>query len=235
MVMAPPIVTTEVQRKIFHSLMILVALVNWIGIQFFGPLYGSLLSIGFTGISLVFFIGFDFTRVRVYGYFPFRRITDRVMRPRERTRFGASVYFAVGSLLIFLTLYLLGHILLNWFYFTAIWMLSGWLSVTAVMVAAIGDGAAAIIGMRFGRRRIKGNRTLEGAIGGFFFGFLAFLPLWYFIGVPLIYGIIAATILLIVDFVASPIDDNLLNPIAIGITLALFEIIFVILFFTGVG
>jgi dolichol kinase len=114
-------------------------------------------------------------------------------------------------------------------------MLSGWLSVTAVMVAAIGDGAAAIIGMRFGRHRIKGNRTLEGAIGGFFFGFLAFLPLWYFIGVPLVYGIIAATILLIVDLVASPIDDNLLNPIAIGITLALFEIIFVIRIFTGVG
>jgi dolichol kinase len=157
------------------------------------------------------------------------------MRPRERTRFGASVYFAVGSLLIFITLYLLGHILLHWFEFSAIWMLSGWLSVTAVMVASIGDGAAAIIGMRFGKHRIKGNRTLEGAIGGFIFGFLAFLPLWYFIGVPLIYGVIAATVLLIVDFVASPINDNLLNPIAIGITLALFEIIFVILIFTGVG
>jgi dolichol kinase len=233
--MATPIVTTEVQRKIFHSLMILVALVNWIGIQFFGLMYGSLLSVGFTGISLVFFIGFDFTRVRVYGYFPFRRITDRVMRPRERTKLGASVYFAVGSLLTFVTLYLFSHILFNWFDFTAIWMLSGWLSVTAVMVAAIGDGAAAIIGMRFGRHRIKGNRTLEGTIGGLLFGFLAFLPLWYFIGVPLIYGIIAATVLLIVDLVASQIDDNLLNPIVIGITLAIFEIILVIIFFTGVG
>jgi dolichol kinase len=114
-------------------------------------------------------------------------------------------------------------------------MLSGWLAVTAVMVAAIGDGAAAIIGMKFGRHRIKGNRTLEGAIGGFFFGFLAFLPLWYFIGVPLIYGIIAAIVLLIVDLVAPPIDDNLLNPIAIGLTLAIFEIIMIILLFTGVG
>ena len=157
-------------------------------------------------------------------------------------RFDATWYkkrpiarFAVGSLLTFITLYILGHILLNWFEFSAIWMLSGWLSVTAVMVAAIGDGAAAIIGMRFGRHRIKGNRTLEGAIGGLIFGFLAFLPLWYFIGVPLIYGVIAATVLLIVDLVASQINDNLLNPIAIGITLALSEIIFVILIFTGVG
>jgi len=233
--MATPIVTTEVQRKLFHSLMIIVALVNAIGLALYGIPHGPLLSIGFIGICLVFFLGIEITRIRVYGYFPFKQITDRVMRPRERTKLGASIYFVVGTMIIFLTLYLASNILLTWFELSCIWMLSGWLAVAAVMVAAIGDGMAAIIGLRFGRHRIKGNRTREGAIAGFIFGFLAFLPLWYFLHIPLIYGLIAASVLLIVDFTAPPIDDNLINPIAIGLCLALFEIVFVIFLLGGVG
>lgn len=226
------IAPSEGLRKLFHSLMILVAVVNWLGVQFYGPVQGPLLSIGFTGICLVFFLGFDITRVRVYGYFPFRHIADRVMRPRERKKLGASIYFAVGTMFAFLTLYLLSNLLRIQFQLEFTWMLSGWLAVSAVIVSAIGDALAALIGMRFGRHRLKGNRTLEGAIAGFFFGFLAFLPLWYFVGVPWIYGLIGATVLLSVDLVAPPIDDNLLNPIAIALTLAVFEILF--LFFLGV-
>ncbi len=233
--MATPVVTTEVQRKLFHSLMVLVVLINWLGVQFLGPLRGPLLSIGFTGICLVFFLGFDIARIRVYGYFPFRHITDRVMRPKERTRLGASVYFAVGTMFAFLSLYFISNLLLMWFNLHLNWMLSGWLAAGAVLVAAIGDGAAAIIGMRFGRHRIKGNRTVEGTIGGFIFGFLGFIPLCYFIGVPLIYGFIGAIVLVIVDFIASPINDNLLNPIVIAFTLAIFEITILIFFSMGVG
>ncbi len=233
--MATPIVTTEVQRKIFHSLMILVAIVNWYGVLLLGPIHGPLLSIGFTGITLVFFLGFDITRIRVYGYFPFKPITDRVMRPRERTRLGASVYFAVGTMFAFLILYLVSNVLRIWFQVETNWMLSGWLAVGAVLVSAIGDGMAAVIGMKFGRRRIKGNRTLEGTIAGGIFGFLAFLPLWYFITIPWIYGLIAASVLLIIDFTAPPIDDNLLNPIVIAVVLAFFEIMFVILLSGGLG
>jgi dolichol kinase len=233
--MTTPVVATEVQRKIFHSLMILVALVNWLGVQFLGPLRGPLLSIGFTGICLVFFLGFDIARIRVYGYFPFRRITDRVMRPQERTRLGASVYFAVGTMFAFLSLYFISNILLVRFDLNCNWMLSGWLAVGAVLVAAIGDGAAAVIGMKFGRHHIKGNRTIEGAIGGLIFGFLAFIPLWYLIDIPLVYGLIAAIVLVIVDLIASPINDNLLNPIVIALTLAIFEISFLVFLSMGAG
>ena len=233
--MADPLVTKEVQRKLFHSLMVCVALVNAVGLAIFGIPHGVLLSIGFTGITLVFFLGIEITRIRVYGYFPFKRILDRVMRPRERTRLGASVYFAVGTMITFVALYIISNILLTFFDITAIWTLSGWLAVGAVMVAAIGDGMAAIIGMRFGKHRIRGNRTLEGALAGFIFGFLAFLPLWFLLNIPLIYGLIAAMMLLIVDISAPPLDDNLLNPIVIGLTLAFFEVMFTIFLLGGVG
>ncbi|MFX1318282.1 MAG: diacylglycerol/polyprenol kinase family protein [Promethearchaeota archaeon] len=233
--MADPLVTKEVQRKLFHSLMVCVALVNAVGLALFGIPHGVLLSIGFTGITLVFFLGIEITRIRVYGYFPFKRILARVMRPRERTRLGASVYFAVGTMITFVALYIISNILQTFFDITAIWTLSGWLAVGAVMVAAIGDGMAAIIGMRFGKHRIGGNRTLEGALAGFLFGFLAFLPLWFLLNIPLIYGLIAALMLFIVDISAPPLDDNLLNPIAIGLTLAFFEIIFTMFLLGGVG
>ena len=213
-------VIIEIQRKLFHSLMVLVALVNWIG--------GPLLSIGFAGICLAFFLGFDFARVRVYGYFPFRRVTDRVMRASERTRLGANVFFAVGTLLSLLILYLLGAFL-HRFGFTCYWMLTGWLAVSAVVVSAIGDGAAAIVGMSMGRHRLRAKRTVEGSIGGFVFGFIAFLLLSYFIAIPWFYGIIAALMLVVVDVVALTINDNLLNPIALGIALAISEIIFTLL------
>ncbi len=233
--MAYPIAKSEVQRKLFHSLMILVAVVNWFGVQFYGPSYGPLLSIGFTGICLVFFLGFEITRIRVHGYFPFKQITDRVMRPRERTRLGASVYFAVGTLFAFLSLYLISNILFRWYQLECPWMLSGWLAVSAVLVSAVGDGAAALIGMKFGRRRLKGNRTVEGAIGGFVFGFLGFIPLWYIVGIHWFYGLLAATILFLVDLIGLPGDDNLINPIAIGLTLALFEVILILISSMVVG
>lgn len=213
-------VITEIQRKLFHSLMVLVAVVNWIG--------GLPLSIGFAGICLAFFLGFDFSRVRVYGYFPFRRVTDRVMRSTERKMMGANVFFAVGTLFALLFLYLLGGFL-HQFGIVCYWMLTGWLAVSAVLVSAIGDGAAAIVGMSIGRHRLRDNRTVEGSIGGFVFGFLAFLVLSYFIGIPLYYGVIAALMLVLVDVVALPINDNLLNPVVLGIALAVSEIVLTLL------
>lgn len=220
-------VATEVQRKLFHSLMALVAIVNWIG----GPPF----SIGFAGICLAFFIGFDIIRIRVYGYFPFRRITDRVMRPKERTRLGANVFFAVGTLFTLLSIYIIGTLLDFNLQINCYWMIKGWLGVTAVIVAAIGDAAAAIVGMAWGKHQLKGNRTVEGTIGGFIIGSLSILPLWYFVGIPWIYGVIGATMLIIVDLANPPLDDNLLNPVIIGFSLAGVEIITTMLLGLGVA
>lgn len=220
-------IAAEVQRKLFHSLMALVAIVNWIG----GPPF----SIGFAGVCLAFFIGFDIIRIRVYGYFPFRRITDRVMRPKERTRMGANVFFAVGTLFTLLTIYIIGTLLDFNLQLYCHWMITGWLGVSAVIVAAIGDAAAAIVGMAWGKHQLKGNRTVEGTIGGFIIGSLSILPLWYFVGIPWIYGVIGATMLIIVDLSNPPLDDNILNPVVIGFSLAGVEIITMMLLGLGVA
>jgi dolichol kinase len=217
---------TEVQRKLFHSLMVLVAIVNWIG--------GPPLSIGFAGVCLAVFIVLDFLRIRVYGYFPFRRITDRVMRPKERTQLGANVFFAVGTLFTLLSLFILGALLYSSIQLFCYWMITGWLGVAAVIVAAIGDAAAAIVGMICGRHRLKGNRTIEGTVGGFIIGSISILPLWFFLGIPWVYGIIGAMMLVIVDMTDLPLNDNLLNPVVIGFSLSGVEIITVMLLGLGV-
>ncbi len=220
-------VLTEVQRKLFHSLMALVAIMNWIG----GPPF----SIGFAGICLAVFIIFDVIRIRVYGYFPFRSITDRVMRPKERTQLGANVFFAVGTLFTLLSLFIIGTILHSSLQLQCYWMLTGWLGVAAVIIAAIGDAAAAIVGMTCGRHRLKGNRTVEGTIGGFIIGSISILPLWFFIGIPWVYGIIGAMMLVVIDITNPPMNDNLLNPVAIGFSLAGAEILTVMLLSLGVA
>lgn len=219
-------VVTEVQRKLFHSLMVLVAIVNWIG----GPPF----SIGFAGICLAVFIGFDVIRIRVYGYFPFRSITDRVMRPKERTQLGANVFFAEGTLFTLLSLFIIGTLLHSSLQLYCHWMITGWLGVAAVIVAAIGDGAAAIVGMTWGRHRLKGNRTVEGTIGGFIIGSISILPLWFLLGIPWVYGVIGAMMLIVVDMANLPLNDNLLNPVVIGFSLAGVEILTVMLLSLGV-
>jgi dolichol kinase len=224
--MADNIIITEVQRKLFHSLMLVVAAVNWIG--------GPLLSIGFTGICLAFLLGFDFLRIRVYGYFPFRGITDRVVRPAEKTRLGASVYFAVGTLFTLLSLFLIGGILQQTVLLTSMWIVSGWLAIAAVVVAALGDAGAAIVGKLIGRHRLGANRTVEGTIGGFIIGFLSFLPFWYLFDMPYFYGLIAAGMLVLVEVSQVPLNDNLLNPIAIGFSLTFIDILLIFLATLGV-
>jgi len=214
--MDKPRVIVEVKRKIFHSLMLIVVLVNWIG--------GPLLSIGFTGICLLVFLTFDYIRIRVYGYSPLRRVTDTVLRPHERTMLGANVYFAVGTLATFLFLYLLGVLLLHHLGLVCYWLLTGWLAVIAVVVAALGDGAAALVGLLWGRHQLKGGRTVEGTLGGFAVGFLSSLPLSWLLGVPWFFGAVAAVMLMVVDLINPPLNDNLVNPLVTGFSLTIMEV-----------
>ena len=209
-------VIAEVKRKLFHSLMLIVVLVNWLG--------GPLLSIGFTAICLLVFLAFDYIRIRVYGYSPLRRVTETVLRPHERTMLGANVYFAIGTLATFLFLYLLGGLFLQHLGLLCRWLLTGWLAVMAVVVAAIGDGTAALIGLLCGCHHLKGGRTVEGTIGGFIGGFLASLPLSLLLGIPWFFGAVAAVMLMAVDVVNPPLNDNLVNPLATGFSLTIMEV-----------
>ena len=99
----------------------------------------------------------------------------------------------------------------------------------SVTMLAVGDGLSTLVGMRFGRHRIVGNKTLEGSTVMFVscFSALLFLPL-----VPVFLGSLASVLAELAPETRvlhkwkrkGLLDDNLLIPFssALVISLALF-------------
>lgn len=91
----------------------------------------------------------------------------------------------------------------------------------AVLIATIGDGAASVIGLRFGKRYFPktSDKTLLGYIAGFLASFgISILMLWIFeshlsLNKILIVATIGAITFFIIDVLSLKIDDNILNPI----------------------
>ena len=94
---------------------------------------------------------------------------------------------------------------------------------TAVaLISTLGDGAASIFGLRYGRIHIpkSSNKTLIGYISGFLTSFgISILILWVFekqyftISKITIIGFVGALVFLVIDVLNLKIDDNILNPI----------------------
>jgi len=84
----------------------------------------------------------------------------------------------------------------------------------ALCVAVYGDAASTVFGLRFGKHKIAGKKTLEGTFGGIAASlfFLSFLFQW-----PV--AIAAAFIGMIAELL--PFDDNFTIPIAVGLALTI--------------
>lgn len=123
--------------------------------------------------------------------------TLKLSRPEERTGFIIGpTYLAIG---IILTLILLPSTIA----YSSIW------------IGSIGDPVAAIVGMRFGRRRIIRLKTVEGFAAGLAASFLAASLLVS----PLI-ALIGAAGAMFVELLDVP-DDNLTMPVAAGVLMTL--------------
>jgi phytol kinase len=88
-------------------------------------------------------------------------------------------------------------------------------SVPALVTLAVLDSVATIVGLRFGRTRIDNGKSWEGSIAGIAITVIALLP---FLTLPgsVIVSVIAGAIELV-----SPVDDNLVIPVAVCVLLAL--------------
>jgi dolichol kinase/phosphoserine phosphatase len=88
----------------------------------------------------------------------------------------------------------------------------------AIAVLTLGDSSASIFGKRFGRIKIPFNRgkTIEGSIVGFIFAFLGAL-----LFVDPVTAAIGAAAGILIEALPLPLDDNLLIPIAAGVSMYL--------------
>ncbi|MCS7373445.1 MAG: hypothetical protein NDF53_02135 [archaeon GB-1867-097] len=147
---------------------------------------------------------FEITRLKAYRYFPFKFIIRKVVRDEERWKFGAHIYFFIGSILAFI---------ISFFNENAI---------IGIMCMVFSDAAGAIVGVTVGKHRIsrRGRKTVEGAVAG---GAVAFLTV-YIMMKNLVASIVLATVYIIVDSLNININDNLLLPVCF--TLALNILVF---------
>jgi len=99
----------------------------------------------------------------------------------------------------------------------------------AALIATIGDGVASLYGLKFGKHKFPkhSHKTVEGYVAGFIGSFgIAFLALWVFefdisIVKLMIVALSGAIVFLIIDLLSLKVDDNILNPILCGYTMAL--------------
>jgi dolichol kinase len=89
------------------------------------------------------------------------------------------------------------------------------ISVPALVTLAVLDSVATMVGLRFGRARLSNGKSWEGTIAGIVVTVVTLVP---FLSVPgaVIVSVVAGAIELV-----SPVDDNLVIPVAVCLLLAL--------------
>ena len=145
--------------------------------------------------------------MRYLGFSPpfFSAVTSAVLRRKEQGRFAlAPVTLALGALL-------------------ALLLFPPPIAAAAIFVLAFGDSAGTIIGKFWGRIRpgILAGKSIEGSLACFAASFLA---------VFIIFGdwkisLAAAGAALLVDLLPLGDMDNIVMPLAVGLSLSLFPAI----------
>jgi len=90
------------------------------------------------------------------------------------------------------------------------------IAIIAMLFLAISDSVAAIVGKRFGKHRIF-SKTFEGALGFFASAFIISLIFYD----RIIFSLLIALIMAIIELVPLKINDNIVIPIATGLLFTL--------------
>lgn len=161
--------------------------------------------------ALMFAIISDLIRILKspeYSFFNF--LTKSMLRKKEINATGPQIYIITGFVFSYM-LYLAGLIEILPFF-------------TGVLIACLSDAAAALIGRRYGKHKVRVRSRDYKSIEGFLAGTIVS----YLIGLILvgpIYAIIATVIFFLTDYLPIYTADNILNPIFIPIGIQLFVFI----------
>jgi len=161
--------------------------------------------------ALMFAIMSDLIRIlKSPEYSIFNFLTRSMLRYKEINATGPQIYIITGFVFSYM-LYLAGLIGILPFF-------------TGVLIACLSDAAAALIGRRYGKHKVRVRSRDYKSIEGFLAGAIVS----YVIGLILvgpIYAIIATFIFFLTDYLPIYTADNILNPIFIPIGIQLFVLI----------
>jgi dolichol kinase len=145
--------------------------------------------------------------------FPLKIVVTKIIKPDEKNRVAAYFYFVLAATIL-------------------IFIFPAYIMIISLLVAAVADAAAAIVGYEYGKHHfeVRGNvKSFEGLIAG---GLAAFFITWgslfYFKGFYPLTSLIVALVFIALDYFTPPINDNLLNPISAAVTLTLCSFILTI-------
>jgi len=161
--------------------------------------------------ALMFAIISDLIRIMwgpEYSFFNF--LTRSMLRNKEKNAAGPQIYIITG----FIFSYML--FMVNLLNILAVF--------SGILIACLSDAAAALIGRKYGKHKVKVRSKDIKSVEGF----LAGMVVAYLIGLILvgpIYAIVGAVIFFITDYFPIFTADNLLNPIFIPIGIQLLAII----------
>ncbi|MFX1357512.1 MAG: hypothetical protein ACFFA8_09510 [Promethearchaeota archaeon] len=224
---------TDIHRKSFHLIPVIVIIGLWFfaihvwdnmwNADLFWGINGQeyaiflILTVGYAGI--IIFAALDFVRLsyifenkNIYHLMPktVSNLLIKTLKPNEIYEFTKPVALVLSFVPIF---------------FLPISIFSA-----AALISTLGDGAASIFGLRFGKKKFpkKSRKTLIGYFAGFlssficsFVVFLIFEPLLILIKI-FILSLSGALTYLIIDISSPKIDDNILNPIFCALVMSFF-------------
>jgi dolichol kinase len=138
---------------------------------------------------------------------------------RQSATFASRFFALVGPMLRQReTLQLTGATTLAIGYTAAALLFPGWPAAAGILVAGTADPAAALVGRRFGQRRYRGGKSLEGSLA---FLMVAALVLTASPGVGPAGAIPAAMLLAVIEAPTLRVDDNLYLPALSAAAIAL--------------
>ena len=224
---------TDFHRKAFHLLPAVIIIFLWLfavyiwdamwdADQFWGisgAEYGIflVLTVGYTGI--IIFAALDYIRLShifnkgsIFHLLPtcISNILGKTLKKNEIYEFTRPVA---------LVLSLIPTLFLPFGVFASV-----------ALIATLGDGAASVFGLRFGKIHFpkSSDKTVVGYIAGFLASFgISILMLWVFestlnFSKIIIIASSGAIVFFIIDFLNLKIDDNILNPIFCALTMGFF-------------
>lgn len=216
---------TDLHRKSFHLIPAIVIILLWFfavdvwdnlwNADLFWGITGEeyaiflILTVGYAGI--IIFAALDYVRLsyifenrRIYHLMPknVSKLLLKTLKPVEIYEFTKPVALIVSLVPIF-------------------FFLPFGIFAAVALIASIGDGAASIFGIRFGRIHFPKNskKTVTGYIAGFLCSLaIGYTILWVFESslspLELLFlSLSGAIVFLIIDLLSPKIDDNILNPI----------------------
>lgn len=179
---------SELKRKGVH----LLSLSFLLSYVIFGNLWGERIALLLLTLLLIWFLEIEFIRLKTKFKIP---LIGGLWREKEKNKLGGQVFFLIGAI-----------ISLAVFDFK--------IAFVAILMTTFGDMAAALIGMKYGKRWLKNipNKAWEGIIAEFAVDLaigIIFLP--YFL-ISLIMALTAT----FVETVFTHADDNLMVPLFAG-------------------